>query len=96
VFVLNKALTESVLGMSLDECKREVEKGSDQSAIYVRAERSVLGRPFDVRGDVTRDQFGYMLIATGVKSVSIDAALEARRMTDEWRNEDEGGGQNGG
>lgn len=96
VFVLNKALTESILGMNLEECRREVEKGSDPSSIYARVERSVLGRPFDVRGDVTRDQFGYMLIATDVNPVSIDAALEARRMTDEWRNEDDGGERNGG
>jgi replication factor A1 len=92
VFVLNRHLTESMLGASMEDCQKALAEGKEGAGIYSRVEGSVLGRPFDVRGDVTRDQYGFMLIATDIKPVSIDAAHEARLMAERWASEGDGPG----
>jgi replication factor A1 len=88
IFVLGRALTEQILGMKIEECEKEVEKTRDPLSIFLKLERVMLGRPYEIRGEVLRDQFGYMLIARGITPIKIDAVSEARRLKDEWEREE--------
>lgn len=90
MFILGRDLTSSLLGMDIEECRAEIARMNDPLCIVSLLEERLLGRPFDISGNITRDDFGYMLIASDIQPVSLDAAVEAERIIEAWRSGGEG------
>ncbi len=83
--ILNRDLTEDVLGYDIDKAMDIAKDEMNQEVIRDELEEKLIAQPLKVRGDVTSDEYGLMLIANNVEEKSIDVEKEAREMLDEVR-----------
>jgi replication factor A1 len=65
--VMNKELTEQILGKSLDDCMKLAQKELNPDAAQDRIADLIMLRPLRVRGNITRDSFGAMMLVTEVR-----------------------------
>lgn len=70
--IFQRDLTEKVLGKSLKECQDEAKEKMDFNVITDQVVEKVLARPVEIRGDVTSDEFGLMMIVQDVSFPGID------------------------
>ncbi|MEF8873079.1 MAG: hypothetical protein V5A88_00230 [Candidatus Thermoplasmatota archaeon] len=83
--VINKELTEEVLGYDLEEAMDAAKDAMNQEVIRDEVEEKLIAQPLRVKGNITSDDYGLMLIADEVDYKSIDVEEEARKMLDEVR-----------
>ncbi len=81
--IMTRELTEEVLGYDLDRAKELARDRMDQDIIKDELEELMIAQPMRIRGNVTSDEYGLMLVATEVKFKRIDVEAEARRLLDE-------------
>ncbi len=81
--IMNRELTEDILGYGLDNAKELARDRMDQDVIKDELEELMIAQPLRVRGNVTSDEYGLMLVATDVKFKKIDVEEEARKILDE-------------
>ncbi len=74
ICVLDRTLTRAVLGADLEMA---LEKGTCENP-EERVRAALIGRPFVVRGNVTRGDYGRILIATGAKRPDYDVGRLAK------------------
>ena len=79
ICVLDRPLTEQVIGTTLDALAAQPERAGDA----IRA--AIVGTPLIVRGNLTKGDFGMILVATGVGRPADDAARLARALLGEVR-----------
>ena len=83
--VVNRELTEDILGYDIDKAMEIAKDEMNQDVIRDEIEEKLIAQPLMVRGNVTSDDYGLMLIADEVDSKTIDVEKEAREMLDEVR-----------
>jgi replication factor A1 len=88
--ILNRELTEKVLGKPLEACMKEAKDRMNPDIVHIDLAEKLVATPMQARGDMTSDEFGLTMIATGVEEVKIDVNGEAQAMLSEL--ESEGGG----
>ncbi|MDD4307743.1 MAG: hypothetical protein PHU53_02920 [Thermoplasmata archaeon] len=81
--ILNRDITERLLGKSLDKCMKEASKAMDQGIIKDQLFEKLVARPVCVTGNVTSDEFGLMMIASGTDFLKTDTQALARKMLEE-------------
>jgi ssDNA-binding replication factor A large subunit len=69
--------------MTLDEAKRQVTESGDPAIVLQAIESKILGRNLEVRGNLTSDEYGFMVIGTEARFSTLDAAEEASRLLEE-------------
>jgi hypothetical protein len=72
-----------LLGKSLDKCLKEAKKAMDQGIIQDQLFEKLVARPVCVTGNVSSDEFGLMMIASGTEFLTTDTQSEARKMLEE-------------
>ncbi len=83
--VINRELTEDILDYDIDKAMDIAKDEMNQDVIRDEIEEKLIAQPLKVRGNVTSDDYGLMLIADEVDRQSIDVEKEAREMLDEVR-----------
>jgi len=78
--ILNRELTEQVLGKSMEECMEMAKESMDSEVVKDALVKAMLARPYSVRGNVTNDDFGLMLIAKEIGGRKVDVQAEARSL----------------
>ena len=62
--VLNKDITEMLVGITLAESLREAKEAMNPEIVEEKIKDRMLGKPIEVRGNVTSDEYGLMMIVT--------------------------------
>ncbi len=83
--IINRDLTEDILGYDIDKAMDIAKDEMNQEVIRDEVEEKLIAQPLKVRGNVTSDEYGLMLVADDVDHKSIDVEQEAREMLDEVR-----------
>ncbi len=83
--IVNRDLTEEVLGYDLEKAMEAAKDAMNQEVIRDEVEEKLIAQPLRVKGNITSDDYGLMLIADEVDYKSIDVEEEARKMLDEVR-----------
>ncbi|HID71166.1 MAG TPA: hypothetical protein EYP29_00280 [Thermoplasmata archaeon] len=78
--VINRELTEKLLGMSLEECEELARKKMDNSIIQQKLEEKLLTRTLTLYGNVIKDDYGLTLIAKDVSTEEIDIISKAEEL----------------
>ncbi len=81
--ILNRVISERLLDKSLEQCMKEAKKAMDQSIIHDQLFDKLVAQPATVMGNVTSDEFGLMLIASGTELRKTDPLAEARELLEE-------------
>jgi replication factor A1 len=76
--VLNKDLTEKILGKSFEECKK-----IDENSLLNEINKKLFAHKINLRGNALGDEFGTSLIARDAKPVDIDIKEEALKLSKE-------------
>ena len=80
IAVLNADLTSKLLGKTVEECIREAkDKGPDYpKSIMDELDKILLLTPLHVKGTVTTDDYGAMMICTDVEQIVISEGIHAQ------------------
>ncbi len=62
--VLNKDITEMLVGITLAESLREAKEAMNPEIVEEKIKDRMLGKPIEVRGNVTSDEYGLMMIVS--------------------------------
>ncbi len=83
--IMNRELTEEILDYDLDKAMDTAKDAMNQEVIRDDVEEKLIAQPLKVKGNITSDDYGLMLVADDVEYKSIDVEKEAREMLDEVR-----------
>ena len=81
--ILNRVISERLLGKSLDQCMKEAKKAMDQSIIHDQLFDKLVAQPVTIMGNVTSDEFGLMMIASGTDFLKLNPLEDARKLLEE-------------
>jgi replication factor A1 len=76
--ILNRELTEKLLGKTLEECKK-----MNESVLLDEINKMLFAHKISMRGNALGDEFGTSLIAREAKLVEVDVKEEAERLSQE-------------
>jgi len=76
--VLNKELTEKLLGKTIEECKK-----MSEDALVEKINKTLFARKISIQGNALGDEFGTSLIAKDVRFVDLDMEEEAEKLSQE-------------
>jgi replication factor A1 len=62
--VLNRDITEQLVGITLEESLKEAKEAMNPDVVKDHVEERLFGQPVEMRGNVTSDDFGLMMIVT--------------------------------
>jgi len=83
IAVFGKDLTEGLLGKTLEACITEAKENMSQEVVRDQLADLLVAQPVEVRGNVTSDDYGLMMIVDGAKILKVDVEQEARAMLEE-------------
>ncbi|MFP3871869.1 MAG: hypothetical protein ACOC55_05970 [Candidatus Natronoplasma sp.] len=83
--IINRELTEEILGYDMEKAMETAKDAMNQEVIRDELEEKLIAQPLKVKGNITSDDYGLMLIADDFEYKSIDVEKEARKMLDEVR-----------
>ncbi len=75
--VMNRPVTETLIGMNLEECVRQAKEAMNTEVIREIVEEKLLARPLELRGNVLSDEYGLMMIVVDASSVRMDVQAKA-------------------
>lgn len=75
--IFNRELTERILGKTLDEALAEAKEAMDQEVVRDQLADLLVAQPVQVRGNVTSDDYGLMMIANDATILKVDVQEEA-------------------
>lgn len=78
--IANRALTETLLGKTLEECQTEAREAFRSEVIQEQLQERLSGRTYKVRGNVLVDEFGAMFIARSITPFEGDLEAEAKAL----------------
>jgi len=81
--LFNRELTEQILGMTLDECKKTAEEAMNYSIIENKIIDCIASRPLQMTGDAFSDEFGLTFLVHNVHFISLDIQQEANALLKE-------------
>jgi replication factor A1 len=83
IAVFGKELTEGLLGKTLEACITEAKENMSQEVVRDQLADLLVAQPVEVKGNVTSDDYGLMMIVDGAKILKVDVEQEARAMLEE-------------
>ncbi len=83
--IVNRELTEDILDYDMEKAMETAKDAMNQEIIKDDLEEKLIAQPLRVKGNITSDDYGLMLIANDFEYKSIDVEEEARKMLDEVR-----------
>lgn len=81
--IMNREISERLLGKSLDKCMKEAKKAMDQGVIEEELFGLLVAKPVRVIGNVTSDDFGLMLIANDTEFMKMETQSAAKGLLEE-------------
>ncbi|MCK5414509.1 MAG: hypothetical protein KAJ35_03915 [Thermoplasmata archaeon] len=78
--IMNREITEELLGKSLEECKTLAQETFDPEVVRDLLVDRLVARPVKVTGNVVSDDFGLMMIVRDVSDVKVDVKGEAEEL----------------
>jgi replication factor A1 len=81
--VLNKDITEMLVGITLAESLREAKEAMNPEVVEEKVKDRMLGKPIEVRGNVTSDEYGLMMIVTEAELKVPEVRSEAASLLSE-------------
>lgn len=81
--ILGRDLTEALLGKDLEACIAEAKEAMDQDVVRDQLGDLLIAQPVEVRGNVTSDDYGLMMIARASQVLQVDVQEEARALLKE-------------
>jgi len=81
--VLGKDLTEQLLEKTVEECIAQAKEAMDQEVVRDELADLLIAQPIEVRGNVTSDDYGLMMIVDSARVLKVDVQEEARAMLEE-------------
>ena len=78
--ILNRELSEKILGMSMENCIKLAKDAMDTNRISDELAEKLITQPVQARGNVTSDDFGLTMIACGIEPVKADVQAEAQAL----------------
>lgn len=81
--VFGKELTEQLLEKTVEECIAQAKEAMDQEVVRDELADLLIAQPVEVRGNVTSDDYGLMMIVDSARVLKVDVQEEARAMLEE-------------
>ena len=78
--VFDRELTEALLDKTLDACIEAARNAMSTDVVRDELADVLVAQPIEVRGDVTSDDYGLMMIVASAKMLKVDVQTEAREM----------------
>ncbi|MEM0449071.1 MAG: hypothetical protein QW520_04550 [Methanomassiliicoccales archaeon] len=78
--VLNKEITERLVGITLEQALKMAKEAMDPEAVLEKVEECMLAKPIEVRGNVIKDDYGLMMIASEASLSIPEVREEATRL----------------
>jgi ssDNA-binding replication factor A large subunit len=78
-FVADRAITERILGKTLDQCVETTKETMDTEWVRQELKDALFGKPFELAGNVLMDDYGLQLIAKSLGPVDVDVAREVEK-----------------
>ena len=77
VAVFGKELTEGLLEKTLDACIAEAKEGMSQDIVRDHLADMLVAQPVEIKGDVTSDDYGLMMVVETARVLRVDVQEEA-------------------
>ncbi len=81
--ILNREVTEELLGITLEDSLNKAKESMDQDVVKKDIEDKLLAHPMEMRGNVTSDEYGLMMIVREVRFLKEDVRGEAEALLSE-------------
>lgn len=81
--IINKDSTEKLLGKTLDELAKMLEKSEDKNIIVEEINNTLFAHRINLQGNALGDEFGITIIAKDVKLADIDVEAESEKLSKE-------------
>ena len=81
--VFGRELTELLLEKTIEECIAQAKEAMDQEVVRDELADLLIAQPVEVRGNVTSDDYGLMMIVDTARVLKVDVQEEARAMLEE-------------
>jgi len=81
--IINREITEKLLGKTLEECKKIVEKSKDENVLVDEMNNMLFARRVNMRGNALGDEFGTTVIVKNAQLVDVDIKEESARLSQE-------------
>jgi len=81
--IMGKDLTEKILGKTLDECKKMVEKSKDDKALVDMINKTFFAHRICIGGNALGDDFGTTVIAKNAEIVDVDIKEKAEKLSND-------------
>src|SRR3989454_6299350 len=78
--VFDRELTEALLDKTLDACIEAARDAMSTDVVRDELADVLVAQPIEVRGNVTSDDYGLMMIVASAKMLKVDVQTEAREM----------------
>ncbi|MCK5112829.1 MAG: hypothetical protein KAQ84_04740 [Thermoplasmatales archaeon] len=81
--IINKDSTEKLLGKTLDELAKMLEKSEDKNIIVEEINNTLFAHRINLQGNALGDEFGITIIAKDAKLADIDVEAESEKLSKE-------------
>lgn len=81
--VFGKELTELLLEKTIEEAIAQAKEAMDQEVVRDELADLLVAQPIEVRGNVTSDDYGLMMMVNSARILKVDVQEEARAMLEE-------------
>lgn len=81
--IIGKELTETILSKSLEGCIQEAKEAMSHEVVRDELADILIAQPVELRGNVTSDDFGLMMMVQAARVLEIDIQEEARKLLSE-------------
>jgi len=78
--VFDRELPEALLDKTLDACIAAAKEAMSTDIVRDELADVLVAQPIEVRGNVTSDDYGLMMIVESAKMLKVDVQAEAREM----------------
>lgn len=78
--ILGKDITEELLGRSLEKCMDSAKEAMSHEVIRDELADLLVAQPVELRGNVTSDDYGLMMISESAEVLEIDVQEEAQKL----------------
>ncbi len=81
--IINRDLTEKLLGKTLKKFEEEVKKSKEEKAVIEEINNVLFAHRINLKGNALGDEYGISIIAKDAKLVDIDIVLESEKLIQE-------------
>jgi replication factor A1 len=81
--IINREITEKLLGKTLNKIEEEVKKTKEENAIIDEMNNALFAHMINLKGNALGDEYGISIIVKDAKIVDIDIVLESEKIIQE-------------